>query len=311
MTGTPDQALAGPTKSNRDQPSLSHPGQVDFVSSKRTARRPSAVLAAALLALFPATALLAPLLARSPTTGFAVVPFDPLAIDLDARLKPPGTDGHPFGTDDLGRDVLSRLLHGSRASVATGLLSALLALGFGTLIGAAGGLRGGLPDRFVLFWIDVFQAIPPLVLVAGGAAFLTPSFLTTSLLIAATAWSELARLVRAEARRVTLSPFVESARAGGASEARVLRVHVLPHALRPALAVAPYVLASAVLAEAALSFLGLGTPPPMPSWGRALADGGGDLVRAPWCAAPPGVALFLLIFAARKLGDALDGERPV
>jgi len=267
------------------------------------------------LGLFPLVALLAPLLARArpaepPVLARIVtpVPFDPDATDLDARLRPP--DGtHFLGTDDLGRDVLARLLHGARVSVAVGLAAATLAFLIGTLLGGAAGTFGPRADRTVLFVTGVVQAFPALVLVAAGAALVPPSAGTAALLIAFTGWPEVARLVRAEALRLSASPHVEAARAAGASRRRVLLVHILPGAVAPALATVPYVLGGAVLLEASLSFLGLGAPPPAASWGRALADARESLTSAWWCVAPPAAALFLLVLSARKLGEALSESR--
>lgn len=278
---------------------------------RRAASRRAAVAAAA---FFPVLALLAPILAREEpwlrdangrTVLHAPIPYDPQVADLVERLQPPGR-AHLLGTDELGRDVLSRLVHGARVSVAAGLIASALALGFGAVFGACGGVAGGKTDRAILFGVDVVQAFPALVLVAAGAAFLNPSFLTAALLIGFTSWPESARIVRAEARRLRGAPFVEAARAAGASRVRILFSHILPHALPPALATAPYVLGAAVLTEAAVSFLGLGTPPPTPSWGRALADARAYLTEAWWCVLAPSTALLLLVLSARKLGDALS-----
>ena len=276
-------------------------------------RGPSAVRAAAGLIAIVLAALLAPLLARSrpwletargEAALSAPVPWDPNAVDLDQRLRPPDAR-HWLGTDELGRDVLSRLLHGGRVSVGAGALACAVALLAGSLLGAVAGLAGGRTDRGVLFVVEVVQSVPALVLVAALAAFLPPSFFLAALLIGLTAWTDSARIVRAEARRFRSAPFVEAARAAGAPRARLLFRHVLPHALPPALATAPYVLGAAVLTEAGLSFLGLGTPPPAASWGRSLADARDVVTTAPWCVLPPAVALVLLVLSARRLGDAL------
>lgn len=268
------------------------------------------------LALFPLVALLAPLLARErppAAHGFvaraaALVPFDPNATDLAARLLPPGRV-HLLGTDDLGRDVLARLIHGARVSVSVGLAAALLAFLAGSVLGGAAGVLGPRADRAVLLVTGVVQAFPALVLVAAGAALAPPSAYTAAVLIALTGWPEVARLVRAEALRLSRSPHVEAARAIGASRARILLVHVLPGAVAPAVATLPYVLGGAVLLEASLSFLGLGAPPPSASWGRALADARDSLGTAWWCVVPNVAALFLLVLSARKLGEALSGSR--
>ena len=159
----------------------------------------------------------------------------------------------------------------------------------------------------IIVGIDVVQAVPPLVLVAAGAAFFPPGALTAPLLIGLTGWTSSARLVRAGARRVREEGFVESARAAGGSRWRILARHVLPHAAGPAVATVPYVLADAVMTEASLSFLGLGVPPPTASWGRAIADARGSLSEAWWCAAAPAAALLLFLLAARAVGEALSG----
>ncbi len=275
-------------------------------------RRAKVLRAAVFFAAFPAVALLAPVLARErpwvesrtgETVVRAPVPFDPDAADLDRRLRPPG-GGHLLGTDELGRDVLARTLHGARVSVGAGLLASALALLLGAGLGAAAGWTGGAADRGILFLVNVVQALPALVLVVAGASFLPPSFLVAAILIALTGWTDTARIVRAEARRLREAPFVDAARAAGASSPRLVLVHVLPHALPPALALLPYALGAAVLTEAALSFLGLGAPPPEASWGRALAEARNLLPGAWWCVLPPALGLFLLVLAARRLGDA-------
>lgn len=281
------------------------------MSLARPARRRLLVLG-----LFPIVALLAPLLARQrppdepgvSVRWAALVPFDPNATDLAARLQPPGPV-HLLGTDDLGRDVLSRLLHGARVSVSVGLAAAALAFLAGTILGGAAGAFGPGADRPILFVTGVVQAFPALVLVAAGAALAPPSAYTAVFLIALTGWPEVARLVRAETLRLSLSPHVEAARAVGASRTRILFVHVLPGAVAPAVATVPYVLGGAVLLEASLSFLGLGTPPPSASWGRALADARESLTTAWWCVVPPAVALFLFVLSARRLGESLSESR--
>ncbi len=276
-------------------------------------RLPGRTAAAAGLLAIGAVALLAPVLARSrpwmenargEVVIAAPVPWDPDGVDLDRRLRPPSLT-HWLGTDDLGRDVLSRLLHGARVSVGAGVVASGVALVVGSLLGALAGFSGGRTERTVLFGIEVIQALPALVLVAAVAAFLPPSFLLAAVLIGLTGWTDSARIVRAEARRLRAAPFVAAARAAGAGVPRLLFRHVLPHALPPAIATAPYVLGAAVLTESGLSFLGLGTPPPAASWGRSIADARDLVTTAPWCAIPPAVALVLLILAARRLGDAV------
>lgn len=263
---------------------------------------------------FPLLALVAPFLASAHpwvtgTSGRAIVPapvpYDPDAVVLEQRFLPPGR-AHWLGTDELGRDVLARVIHGSRVSVGAGLLAAFLAVAAGISVGALAGFCGGLTDRVALSSIDVVQAVPPLVLVAAGAAFFPAGALTAPLLIGLTGWTASARLVRADARRVRGDAFVESVQAAGGSRWRILVRHVLPHASGPAIAGAPYVLADAVMTEASLSFLGLGVPPPTASWGRAIADARSSLSEGWWCAAAPAVALLLFLLSARALGEALS-----
>ena len=213
-----------------------------------TAGRAALARAAFAFGLFPLLALLAPLVARErpwvsgrggETVLSAPVPFDPDAVDLDRRLAPPGRR-HLLGTDELGRDVLSRVLHGARLSVTAGLFASALALALGAALGTLAGWAGGRTDRAVLLFLQIVQALPALVLVIAGAAFLKPSFLVAALLIALTSWTDSARLVRAGTQRLRNEAFVDAARASGASNARMLFVHVLPHALPPALATLPY-----------------------------------------------------------------------
>ncbi len=253
------------------------------------------VLYSFLLSLFPFVAVLAPVLE----------PADPNAIDLALRLTPP-SGVRWLGTDDLGRDVLSRLIGGSRVSVAAGVIAVLVALAAGITAGTLAAYHGRAADQSVVFTADVFQATPALVLVAAASSFFPPSFLTAALLIAATSWPEVARSVRSTARDVLKSGFVEAARATGASPVRILVTHVFPHALAPAVAAAPYILAGGIVTEASLSFLGLGTPPPAPSWGRAMADARSVLPEAWWCMVPPALAIVIVVFVTRRLGELLS-----
>jgi peptide/nickel transport system permease protein len=235
----------------------------------------------------------------------APVPYSPNAVSLGERLRAPDRD-HWLGTDELGRDVLARVIHGARLSVGAGLLAALLALSVGVGFGALGGFVGKGTDRAVLYAIDVVQSVPVLVLVAAGGAFFPAAFWTAPLLIGLTGWTDAARLSRSIARNVRSIDFVEAVRAAGSTRSRIFFRHALPHSAAPALALAPYVLASAVAVEASISFLGLGVPPPTPSWGRALAEARSHLADGWWCAAGPGGALFLLLWSARSLGEALS-----
>ncbi|MEY4947951.1 MAG: Glutathione transport system permease protein GsiD [Pseudomonadota bacterium] len=247
-----------------------------------------------LLALLAGTALIAPLLA----------PFDPLAQDLHATLLGPST-AHPLGTDALGRDVLSRLLFGARLSLAIGAIATAASLLLGTGIGMLAGYGGPLVDEVVSRAIDVFLAFPGLLLAIALAAVLGPSARNVVVALAVMGWTTYARLVRAEVRAKVAEESVRAAEALGARPWRIALHHLLPAVARSLSVQAAFGASAAIVAEASLSFLGLGPPPPTPSWGAMLAEGRALLLVAPHLAIAPAAALAATVLAIQWIADAL------
>ncbi len=242
----------------------------------------------------------------------ALAPVDPLAIGdvLQTRLLPPFTtdaDGHfhLLGTDRFGRDLFARMMLAGRLSLAVGVAGSLLAGALGTAIGLLAGWRGGVLDRLTMALTDALLAVPRLLLLLVAASLWSPGTSTVVVVLVATGWMGVARLVRAEAQGVRALPYVDAARALGARPARVLWRHVLPNALGPAIVATTLGVGNAILLESGLSFLGLGIQPPAPSWGNMIAGGRDLIVTAPWVAIAPGLALVLTVLACTLLGDAL------
>jgi peptide/nickel transport system permease protein len=235
--------------------------------------------------------------------GPHVAPFAPLSMSNDT-LVPPGA-GHWFGTDDLGRDVLSRLLHGARISLAVGVLSVGLSLALGVGLGLVAGYRGGVVDEVLMRIMDGLLAFPALVLALAITAALGPSLRNAMLAIGIVGIPGFARLVRGQVLSLRALEFVEAARAAGSGDARIVLRHIVPGTLAPVIVHGSLRVAFAVLAEAGLSFLGLGTQPPTPSWGAMLSAGREYLEMAPWLALAPGAAIFVTTLAFNLLGDGL------
>lgn len=242
----------------------------------------------------------------------ALARADPLAIGdvLRLRLLPPGArdaDGsfHLLGTDNFGRDLFVRMMLGGRVSLAVGLLGSVLAGAVGTLVGAVAAWRGGLLDRVITGIADALLAIPRLVLLLVCAALWRPGLATVLVVLVATGWMGVARMVRAETLGVRALPYVDAAVALGAGPWRVLWRHALPNALGPAIVATTLGVGNAILLESGLSFLGLGIQPPQASWGNMIAGGREMIVTAPWVAIAPGIALLVTVLACTLLGDAL------
>ena len=239
-----------------------------------------------------------------------LAPWDPARQILVKRLRPPmwqerGLREHPLGTDHLGRDILSRLLYGGRISLGVGLTAVTLSGLIGVTLGLFAGFFGGRADAFIMRIVDVFLAIPYILLVMGVVFALGPSLLTVILVMAATRWVHFARIVRADVLSIREREFVAGARARGNRALRLLLRHVLPNALTPIIVMATLELAFMIIYESALSFLGLGVQPPTPTWGWMLADGRNYVATAWWLATLPGLAIMLTVLAVNLLGDWL------
>jgi peptide/nickel transport system permease protein len=234
---------------------------------------------------------------------------DPAAINISAALLPPSWH-YPMGTDDLGRDVLTRILFGARISLLVGFVSVGIATLIGIVLGALAGYYGSWVDALIMRFVDVMLCFPTFFLILAVIAFLDPSIWNIMAVIGLTGWMGVARLVRAEFLSLRERDFVLAARALGAFDLRIIFRHVLPNALSPVLVSATLGVAGAILTESALSFLGIGVQPPTPSWGNMLIIGKQTLGSAWWLSAFPGLAILLTVLGYNLLGegirDALD-----
>ncbi len=276
---------------NRPRSNSDSPGRRAL---RRFLRHRLAVFGLVVVVLFLLAALLAPWLS----------PADPLQTSWTAIRKPPSA-AHWFGTDENGRDVLSRVLHGARASMAAGVLSVTVALLIGVPIGVLAGLAGGWVDAVIARVADAMLSVPFLILAIALAAFLGPALENAMLAIAITASPIFVRLARGMALEARATDWLEAARALGNPPWRLGLVHVLPNIVPPLLVQATLSIAEAIIAEASLSFLGLGQQPPAPSWGSMLNSAQRFLTQAPWLAVFPGLAIFLVVLAFNLVGDGL------
>jgi peptide/nickel transport system permease protein len=261
---------------------------------RRFLRSPVAAAGAAALLVLALAALAAPWLA----------PRSPDAVDPRAMLRPPGAAGW-LGTDEVGRDVLSRLLHAGRASLLLGLGVAGVAVGLGGVLGALAGYVRGWVDGALAVVVDALLSIPTLALAMVAAAFLplTPGRLV--LVLSLLSWTTVARVVRGQVLSLAAWPFVEAARGLGASQARILARHVVPNLLAPVLVAGTLLVANAILVESALSFLGFGVPPPTATWGGMLHAAQVHFVEAPWLGIFPGLAILAAVAGINFLGEGL------
>ena len=257
-----------------------------------------AMAGAAIVLFMFVLAVLAPLVAG-----------DPGAIDIARRLQPP-TSGHLLGTDDLGRDVLVRILYGARISLLVGFVAVGIATLIGIVLGALAGYYGGWVDGVIMRFVDIMLCFPSFFLILAVIAFLDPSIWNIMVVIGLTGWMGVARLVRAEFLSLRERDFVLAARALGARDSRIIFRHILPNAISPVLVSATLRVAGSILTESALSFLGIGVQPPTPSWGNMLIAGKQTLGTAWWLSVFPGLAILLTVLGYNLLGegirDALD-----
>jgi peptide/nickel transport system permease protein len=233
-----------------------------------------------------------------------IVPYDPIATSWALVRKPPSS-AHWFGTDELGRDILTRVVYGARASLAAGAISVSIALAIGVPLGLLSGYRGGFVDSLISRFTDAMLACPFLILAIALAAFLGPSLGNAMIAIGISATPIFIRLTRGQTLSVKVEDYVEAARAMGNPRWRIALVHILPNIMPALLVQATLSIAAAIIAEAALSFLGLGQQPPNPSWGSMLNAAQRFLTNAPWMAIWPGLAIFLVVLSLNLVGDGL------
>ena len=236
--------------------------------------------------------------------GPVLAPYGYNEINVPDRLQPPSLE-HPFGTDDLGRDVFSRVLLGARVSLLVGFVAVGISLTAGTLFGLVAGFYGGRLDDLIMRLMDVLFAFPAMLMAIAVLAILGPGTVNAMVAIGIVYTPIFARVTRGSVLSLREDVHVRAARSLGASDVRLLGVHILPNALAPIIVQTSVSLAFAILSEAALSFLGLGTQPPNPSWGRMLAEGRGFIQQAWWIAVFPGLAIFFTVLSFNVLGDAL------
>jgi peptide/nickel transport system permease protein len=281
-----ERALASPVLSG------SRPGALALLGRMVRRRRITGV-GAGLILIVVAGAVAAPLLS----------PYDPTALNVNDRLLPPG-HAHPFGTDEFGRDILSRTLYGARLSLLVGALVTLLATSAGIIAGLTAGASPRV-DRILMRVMDGLMAFPDVLLAIGLLASLGPSVRNVILSLGFVYTPRIARVVRAAVLVVIRLEYVEAARAVGASGARILARHILVNCASPVIVQATFITAYAMLGEAALSFLGVGVPPQIPTWGGIISAGQVFLRQAPWISIFPGIAIILSVLALNLIGDGL------
>lgn len=263
-----------------------------------TSRSALATAGGVIITIVVAAALLAPLIATQ----------DPISQNLSVSLKPPfwaegGSPSYPLGTDQYGRDVFSRLVFGARISLFVAVMAAFVGALVGVTAGLVAGYFGGWVDSLVMRLVDLNLAFPLVLLALAIVAILGPNLRNLILVMAITAWMIYARVVRGITMSMSGQEFVQSARASGASDARILFRHLLPNILPPVIVIWTFEVARIILLESALSFLGLGVPPPTPTWGRMLAEGRDYLTIAGWMSVFPGLAIMLTVLGINFLGD--------
>jgi len=260
-------------------------------------RDPLAVISLLIILAFVLGAIFAPHLTPYPEEGRG----EP---NIANKFLPPGP-GHPLGTDYLGRDLLARILFGGRSSLSIGFMVVFIAVAIGTPLGAIAGYFGGWVDETIMRITDMFLAFPPLLLAIAIAAALGPSFTNAMIAIAFTWWPWYTRLVRAQTVSLRERSFIEAARGMGVSSRTIILRHILPNVMTPVLVQGTMDIGSAILTGAAMSFIGLGTQPPTPDWGKMVSTGRIYFMNQPWFATYPGLAIFLVTLAFNLLGDTV------
>lgn len=233
-----------------------------------------------------------------------IAPYNPTAIDVHNVLSPPSKP-HPLGTDELGRDLLSRIIWGSRVSLKVGFVAVGIAILIGIFIGSIAGFYGGKVDALLMRFVDIMLAFPTFFLILAVIAILEPNIFTIMVVIGITGWMDVARLVRAEFLTLKERDFVGAARALGASDMKLIFRHILPNALSPVFVAATFGVAGAILIESGLSFLGLGVQPPEPSWGNILTSGKDNIEVAWWLSLYPGLAILITVLSYNLVGEGL------
>jgi peptide/nickel transport system permease protein len=233
-----------------------------------------------------------------------IAPYDPSTIDLKHVLAPPSF-GHPLGTDQLGRDVLSRMIWGARISLKVGFVATGIAMLIGTILGAASGYYGRWVDATIMRFVDIMLCFPTFFLILAVIAILEPSIWNIMIVIGLTGWMGITRLVRADFISLKERDFVSAARVIGASDFRIIFVHILPNAMASVLVATTLGIAGAILTESALSFLGIGVQPPIPSWGNILTAGKDNIDIAWWLSLYPGLAILITVLGYNLLGEGI------
>jgi peptide/nickel transport system permease protein len=260
----------------------------------RLRKSPGAMIGLTLIVLLLLTAVFADLLASQGIDE----------QDLRAGLLPPSRE-YPLGTDEFGRDMLSRIIHGSRISLQVGVIAMVISAGVGVTLGAVAGYRGGRLDYVIQGLVDISWAFPTVLMAIFLVAVLGPSLVNVMIAVGLVYWGGFARVVRGQVLSLREWEFVLGARAIGAHDWRIMGRHILPNVLAPVIVMATLMMADAILIEATLSFLGMGAQPPTPSWGSILASGRAYLTLAPWVTLFPGIAIMLTVLGFNLLGDGL------
>jgi peptide/nickel transport system permease protein len=233
-----------------------------------------------------------------------ISPYDPISQDMNVQHAPPSW-AHPFGTDSYGRDQLSRILWGSRVSLVVGILSVLLAMAAGIPLGMIGGYKGRRIDNLVLRFIDIFMSFPIVILGLLVLAVMGPGLMKIVIAIGVALTPRIARLARGSTLSIKGKEYIEAARAVGQNDGKIMMIHVLPNIFGDILVMGTLWVATAIIVEASLSFIGLGVRPPTPSWGAMIRDGLDQLTNAPWLSIFPGLAIFISVFSFNLIADGL------